>query len=221
LEAQILRLQGYTVLEAENAAEALRLAESAVSVPLSTFYYADFKPEAAINLGYGNQPAGFYDIARMILDGASVADLKTKLKTIDQEIIKRGDFLFYSAERPDVTALLLDMGANANAANTQSYLGFGKTPLMYSAQYNQLETAKVLLKHGANSNAVTIKPPSLLLKQKTKKISGKRKVRRLWIGCSVIQLLMHLKRTQIFLMIKLRKLKNGCKHQALTTCHRK
>lgn len=147
-----------------NGPEALRLAESAVSVPLSTFYYADFKPEAAINLGYGNQPAGFYDIARMILDGASVADLKTKLKTIDQEIIKRGDFLFYSAERPDVTALLLDMGANANAANTQSYLGFGKTPLMYSAQYNQLETAKVLLKHGANSNAVTIKPQACGIK---------------------------------------------------------
>jgi DNA-binding NtrC family response regulator len=34
LETQILRLQGYTVLEAENAAEALRVAASAVTIHL-------------------------------------------------------------------------------------------------------------------------------------------------------------------------------------------
>jgi tetratricopeptide (TPR) repeat protein len=56
-------------------------------------------------------------------------------------------------EYPEALRDLLARGANPNQANA-----FGKTPLMYAAQYNQLEAARILLEHGADPNASTRKP---------------------------------------------------------------
>jgi len=61
--------------------------------------------------------------------------------------------LSVSVRSPDVTAALLERGEDPNSTN-----GFGKTPLMYAAQYNQLETAKVLLAAGAFHSSATTKP---------------------------------------------------------------
>ncbi|HQQ64014.1 MAG TPA: ankyrin repeat domain-containing protein [Pseudomonadales bacterium] len=50
-------------------------------------------------------------------------------------------------------SILLEKGLNPNAINA-----FGKTPLMYAAQYNEFESAKLLLDHGADPNAATVEP---------------------------------------------------------------
>ena len=58
-----------------------------------------------------------------------------------------------AVEYPEALEDLLQRGANPNQANA-----FGKTPLMYAAQYDQVESARILLRHGANPNAQTINP---------------------------------------------------------------
>jgi hypothetical protein len=53
-------------------------------------------------------------------------------------------------EYPEALSYLLDKGFDPNIGN-----GFGKTPLMYAAQYNQLASAELLLRAGADPNATT------------------------------------------------------------------
>ena len=55
---------------------------------------------------------------------------------------------------PDALRYLLEKGADPNWTND-----FGKTALMYAAQYNQLESARILIAHGADPNAATVRPP--------------------------------------------------------------
>lgn len=54
---------------------------------------------------------------------------------------------------PEALKYLLTKGVSANTANA-----FGKTPLMYAAQYNNLDAAKILLEHDASPVATTTKP---------------------------------------------------------------
>jgi len=54
---------------------------------------------------------------------------------------------------PEALHYLLERGLDPNKANP-----FGKTPLMYAAQFNQLDSAKLLLKAGADPTARTFKP---------------------------------------------------------------
>ena len=64
------------------------------------------------------------------------------------------DTLLDSAvKHPEALRYLLDHGANPDWTND-----FGKTALMYAAQYNQRESAAILLAHGADPNAATIEP---------------------------------------------------------------
>jgi uncharacterized protein YecT (DUF1311 family) len=58
--------------------------------------------------------------------------------------------LFFAIEHPQEVKTLLERGANPNETNA-----YGKTALMYAAQYDLLETASVLLSHGANASAKT------------------------------------------------------------------
>jgi len=59
-----------------------------------------------------------------------------------------------AVEYPEALSYLLAHGADPNLANE-----FGKTPLMYAAQYNQLEALQILLRAGADPNATTIVAP--------------------------------------------------------------
>ena len=54
-------------------------------------------------------------------------------------------------EYPQALEYLLELGGNPNQPNR-----FGKTPLMYAAQYNALDAAKILLQAGAEPDATTI-----------------------------------------------------------------
>ena len=58
-----------------------------------------------------------------------------------------------AVEYPEALQYLLARGLDPNAGN-----GFGKTPLMYAAQYDQLESARLLLKAGALPNLATHPP---------------------------------------------------------------
>lgn len=65
----------------------------------------------------------------------------------------RETVLSVAIEYPEALRFLLDKGVNPNHVND-----FGKTPLMYAAQYNQIESARLLIKQGSDVNAVTTKP---------------------------------------------------------------
>ena len=54
---------------------------------------------------------------------------------------------------PEALEHLISLGANPNQAND-----FGKTPLMYAAQHNALESGRILLEADADPNAKTIWP---------------------------------------------------------------
>lgn len=58
--------------------------------------------------------------------------------------------LFYALENPGNVAVVLDAGADPNVKGN-----FDKNALMYAAQFDLLESAKVLLIYGANPNAAT------------------------------------------------------------------
>ena len=73
---------------------------------------------------------------------ATQADAPTMTRVLDAAV-----------QYPEALRHLLAHGANPNAGNE-----FGKTPLMYAAQYNQLEATKILLAQGADPNAATTWP---------------------------------------------------------------
>lgn len=56
-------------------------------------------------------------------------------------------------EYPEALQYLLEQGLDPNVTN-----GFGKTPLMYAAQYDQIESARILLRADADPNAATYPP---------------------------------------------------------------
>jgi hypothetical protein len=66
----------------------------------------------------------------------------------------REALIFFALEHPTVLRRLLEVGAPANAPNE-----FGKTALMYAAQFDLVDTAKVLLDYGADVNAQTEQEP--------------------------------------------------------------
>jgi len=64
------------------------------------------------------------------------------------------DSLLATAVRyPEALEYLLDRGINPNGANE-----FGKTPLMFAAQYDEIRAVEILLAHGADPNALTTPP---------------------------------------------------------------
>jgi hypothetical protein len=65
----------------------------------------------------------------------------------------RDSVLNVAIEYPEALRFLIEQGVDVDQANA-----FGKTPLMYAAQFNTLEAVRLLLEHGANPNASTVQP---------------------------------------------------------------
>ena len=72
--------------------------------------------------------------------------LTPPLRTGDEPV------LHYAVGHPDSIRLLLDHGVSVDATNT-----FGKTALMYAAQYADTRSVQILLDAGAEANRVTIR----------------------------------------------------------------
>ncbi|MDR2081894.1 MAG: ankyrin repeat domain-containing protein, partial [Campylobacteraceae bacterium] len=84
-------------------------------------------------------------IAPLLVDGWMYQDKDEYYDWHDREPI-----LFYALKHPKLVKLLLEKGADIDAVND-----FDKTALMYAAQFNLLESAKILLDNNINVNAVT------------------------------------------------------------------
>lgn len=63
-----------------------------------------------------------------------------------------GSAIGAAVRRPEIVRYLIQKGANVNLAN-----GYGWTPLMYAANYGNMESVKMLIEAGANINATNSK----------------------------------------------------------------
>jgi tetratricopeptide (TPR) repeat protein len=91
---------------------------------------------------------------RALLEGSPADEVDALLAPpaeIDKE--ENDGTLAYALGHPRLVELLLKRGFNPNATNA-----FGKTPLMYAAQFNDLESARLLVAHGANTELATVQP---------------------------------------------------------------
>jgi uncharacterized protein len=106
---------------------------------------------------YSIEPKTYDYLRKSLLLGKDVNDVETMLagnwikpvNAYDWPEIDEPTF-FFSLKHPHLVELLLRKGADVNTTNL-----FGKTALMYAAQFNLKETAKILLKNGVNVNALT------------------------------------------------------------------
>jgi len=129
---------------------------------------AEFSLTSAVARGFGfysfntGFSAGELDLRRAIVNNESLLAIK-KIPFDAQQMDKnpsqyaspvaRESILNLAILRPEVLKYLLTKGINPNKRND-----FGKTPLMYAAQYNLLDSAKLLIEYGANISASTLKP---------------------------------------------------------------
>lgn len=112
------------------------------SVTSGVSFYYDYQPY------HQNE----FELRRAILHGDSIETIK-QLPWDDAFSSNENNLLSTAIKRPDAMQYLLEKGVNPD-----QYNGFGKTALMYAAQFNQLETARILLEGGANPNLTTFIP---------------------------------------------------------------
>ncbi len=142
----------YSSAFAWSPAESMRMAEMAATYAVSSGIgfpeeYQPFPSESERQL------------RRAILDRQPIAEIKTI--TLDIDALDRRDeyanyrdsILNVAVKYPEALNYLLEHGADPNLANE-----FGKTPLMYAAQYNQLQAVKLLIARYADPNAGTVWP---------------------------------------------------------------
>lgn len=106
--------------------------------------------------GYGRQL--YDDLQKALLEGKSEQEIKPLMvgnwqnPQIDLYGTELEATLFSALKTPKRVTFLIQAGADVNASN-----GFGKTALMYAAQYNLYETAEVLIKSGIDVNKQTFR----------------------------------------------------------------
>lgn len=106
---------------------------------------------------------GEEDLRKLILNKAAITKIKAVKFNIDEIDNQNNSWnntpaayesiLNIAINYPDALDYLLTRGLNPNSKNA-----FGKTPLMYAAQNNNIDSAKILLEHGASTIAVTTQP---------------------------------------------------------------
>ncbi|MEW6645690.1 MAG: ankyrin repeat domain-containing protein [Pseudomonadota bacterium] len=118
--------------------------------------------EGAIYAGFshGRVSDNYSRLHRSILTGVDTEEIISQFAGEINQIISNekadGDsdsILTYAIGRSDLMAKFLDMGADPNHGNA-----FGKTPLMYAVQFNDVDAIELLISRGAFVDAVTTKP---------------------------------------------------------------
>lgn len=92
------------------------------------------------------------DLHMKLLTGISVDELEKEDITTKTDMQGEESLLTFAIGHPELVNALLAKGLDPNRQNS-----FGKTPLMYAAQFNDVESAKIILKHGALTEAETIR----------------------------------------------------------------
>ncbi len=122
--------------------EALRLADTGIAAALGRGF------------SHGDTEDELYELHRALLEGRPPEELEPLLRPT---ALKQNEYvdslLAFAIGHPHLVELLLKHGYDPNETNA-----FGKTPLMYAAQFNDLESAKLLVKYGANIELATIRP---------------------------------------------------------------
>jgi hypothetical protein len=83
---------------------------------------------------------------------AEIRAMTIDLKALDSSTAD--SILNVAVENPEALSYLVERGVDPDRPN-----GFGKTPLMYAVQYNQLAAMRALLRAGADPNAMTTGGP--------------------------------------------------------------
>lgn len=133
-----------------------------------TVNMAEFALKSAISHGFGfysydpQYSVGEFELRKAIVNNEPLdiienihfdpADIDTVSERYTRQDAKES-ILSLAIPRPEVVDYLLKKGVNPNVYN-----GFSKTPLMYAAQYNYFESAKLLIEAGAKVNVGTIIP---------------------------------------------------------------
>jgi hypothetical protein len=153
----------YTVDFKLSATEGQRLAGSALRSAAATgfsFPKVDYESRTDRNPEFFAYNSPFPEgsdarLRRAILERRPISEIskiETTLEIIDGGVA--GESILNVAVRyPEALAWLLEHGANPNVSNA-----FGKTPLMYAAQFGELRSVELLLDHGAYANATTKEP---------------------------------------------------------------
>lgn len=108
---------------------------------------------------YPPQPDDRKKVLEVLLDKRDLSELKsviTDIKLLDNVNsggVAYDSLLAIAVIYPEALQYLLDQGLDPNQKNE-----FGKTALMYAAQYNQLESVAILLSKKADPNLATIIP---------------------------------------------------------------
>ncbi len=110
----------------------------------------------AINPAFPPQPEERKKILKVLLEKGDISVIKAvsaDLTTLDSTENGGDTLIATSVNYPEALEYLLQQGLSPNTPNE-----FGKTPLMYAAQYNQLASVEILLNAGADANSQTIIP---------------------------------------------------------------
>lgn len=139
LAAFYVQKNAWSPASAQSVAQAAL--KNALSVGIRFYEYRPFDPaEAALR--------------EAILENASLREIQQRpLVLATLNVPGKDSLLNLALHRPEILAYLLRQGLDPNQPNA-----FGKTPLMYAAQYDQLPAVELLIEAGAHVNAVTRRP---------------------------------------------------------------
>ncbi len=126
--------------------QALMLADAGISAALAHGFFK-----------HGHTKDAYQELHRALLEGKTVEEVSSLLPKPEPIKDAYGEdsdnLLAFAIGHPRLVELLLKRDFNPNQTNA-----FGKTPLMYAAQFNDLESAKLLVKYGANTEFATTRP---------------------------------------------------------------
>lgn len=136
--------------------ESEELASDAVDIATSAYLQA-FEGDA-IDVSSTDS----YKLRKLILERGSIEEIRKFKEPVRKESLVQSHYpipaeveniLSIAIDYPEALEHLLKLGYDPNYGNL-----FGKTPLMYAVQRNQVQAVELLLAYGANLNAVTRKP---------------------------------------------------------------